>query len=161
MKISIPLNGSVAAGTAPGFRGLMAAHRRSRRRAVSERGSTLVEFSLVFLLFIVLVVATMELGRGVWLYVTVAHAAREGVRYAQVRGDAATITGITGVVESASIGLDAEKLTVDPTWTSEDRERGSIVQLDVSYPFDLVASSLLGLPSSLRVSSRARKIIAQ
>ena len=139
----------------------MAAHRRSRRRAASERGSTLVEFALVFLLFVVLVVATMELGRGVWLYVTVAHAARQGVRYAQVRGDAATITGIKEFVESAAIGLDAEKLTVNPTWTSEDRERGSIVQLDVSYPLELVASSLLGLPSSLQLSSRARKIIAQ
>ncbi len=161
MKISFPLRGSAAGRTAPGFSRLIAAHRCSRRRAATESGSTLVEFSLVFLLFVVLVVATMELGRGVWLYVTVAHAARQGVRYAQVQGDAATIDGITGFVESASIGLDAEKLTVNPTWTSEDRERGSIVQLDVSYPFDLVAPGLLGLPSSVQVSSRARKIIAQ
>ena len=139
----------------------MAAHRYSWRRGASERGSTLVEFAFVFLLFVVLVVATIELGRGVWLYITVAHAARQGVRYAQVQGDAATITGIKGFVESASIGLEAEKLTVLPTWTSDERERGSIVQVDVSYPFDLVAPGLLGLPSSLQVSSRARKIISQ
>ncbi len=161
MKISFALKRSPAGRTVPSFGRLVAAHRCSRQRGASQRGSTLIEFAFVFLLFVVLLVATIELGRGVWIYTTVAHAARQGVRYAQVRGNSVTVTEIKAFVESESIGLEPEKLTVTPTWTSADRDRGSIVQVDVSYPFDLVAPGLLGLPSSLQVSSRARKIISQ
>ena len=41
-----------------------------------RRGATMVEFALFFLLFFVVTVALMELGRGMWTYTTVAHAAR-------------------------------------------------------------------------------------
>ena len=53
-----------------------------RRRG--ERGQSLVEFSLVFPIIILLVVGFWEIGRAVFAYNTVANAARQGARVAAV-----------------------------------------------------------------------------
>ena len=55
-------------------------------RLRNEQGNSLVEFALVSLLLIVQLVGVMEAGRAVWMYGTLAHATREGARYAIVRG---------------------------------------------------------------------------
>ena len=47
------------------------------RRDTRQRGATIVEFSLVFLLFVVILVALMEFGRAMWTYAMIAHATRQ------------------------------------------------------------------------------------
>ena len=60
-----------------------------------ERGSTLIEFALVGLLFLILLLSFVEFGRMLLVYNSVANAARAGVRYAIVNGDAGgTRTGL-------------------------------------------------------------------
>jgi uncharacterized protein (UPF0333 family) len=60
-----------------------------RRRS---RGQSLVEFALVLPLFLLLVMAIMDLGLAVFSYNSITNAAREGARLAIVNQDTAKIT---------------------------------------------------------------------
>jgi Flp pilus assembly protein TadG len=62
---------------------------RSRRRA--SRGQGLVEFALVFPVFILLVVAAIDVGKGVFAYNSITNGAREGARFAIVNQDVPSI----------------------------------------------------------------------
>ena len=55
-------------------------------RRSKPRGQAMVEFALVFPIFILLLVGMFDLGRVVWVNDTLATAAREAVRYAIVHG---------------------------------------------------------------------------
>jgi Flp pilus assembly protein TadG len=57
--------------------------RRAGRRRDS-RGQSLVEFSLVFPIIVLLIVGFVEIGRAVFAYNTIANAARQGARVATV-----------------------------------------------------------------------------
>lgn len=50
----------------------------------SERGQALVEFSLAILVFVVIIVALFDLGRGIYMYNGVSEAAREIARRTSV-----------------------------------------------------------------------------
>ncbi len=71
------------------------AREQVRLTRTRRHGATIVEFSLVFLVFVVVLVALMEFGRAMWTYATIAHAARQGARYCMVHGteNTATISG--------------------------------------------------------------------
>lgn len=56
----------------------------ARRRHHRSRGQSLVEFSLVFPIIVLLVVGFFEIGRAVFAFNTIANAARQGVRVATV-----------------------------------------------------------------------------
>jgi hypothetical protein len=76
------------------------------------RGQSLVEFSLVIPLFLLLLIAVFDLGRGVFAYNTLTNAAREGARMAIVNQHVPTIIAdakaATAIVElndpSVSVG---------------------------------------------------------
>ena len=59
-------------------------------------GQTLVEFSLVTFLTVVLFLGIVEISRMVLVYTTVANAARAGARYAVVHGSNHTGAGANG-----------------------------------------------------------------
>ncbi|HET9852412.1 MAG TPA: TadE/TadG family type IV pilus assembly protein [Candidatus Limnocylindrales bacterium] len=63
-----------------------------RRRGARSRGQGLVEFALVFPLFILLVMAIADLGLAVFAYNSITNAAREGARLAIVNQDSAKVT---------------------------------------------------------------------
>jgi Flp pilus assembly protein TadG len=54
------------------------------RRGRGSSGQSLVEFSLVFPIIVLLIVGFFEIGRAVFAYNTIANAARQGVRVATV-----------------------------------------------------------------------------
>jgi hypothetical protein len=56
-------------------------------RRDKPRGQAMVEFALIFPIFILLLVGMFDLGRVVWVNNTLATAAREAVRYAIVHGE--------------------------------------------------------------------------
>jgi Flp pilus assembly protein TadG len=74
-----------------------------QRRDRGGRGQSLVEFSLVIPLFLLVLIAVFDLGRGVFAYNTLTNAAREGARMAIVNQDTATIVAdakaATAIVE--------------------------------------------------------------
>jgi Flp pilus assembly protein TadG len=58
------------------------------RRRGRQRGQALVEFGLIFPILVLLMVAAIDIGRGVFAYNSVTNAAREGARLAIVNQDA-------------------------------------------------------------------------
>jgi hypothetical protein len=59
---------------------------QQRSRRASERGSTLLEFAFVLIITLVLMFGIIDFGRALYSYHFVANAAREGARFASVRG---------------------------------------------------------------------------
>ena len=111
-----------------------------------DRGSTMVEFSLIVFMFIIMLFGVVELGRMVLVYTTVANAARAGARYAIVHGGDLT-TGASGpgnttqiqtVVQNyASAGLlNTNNLTITVNYPYGTNTAGSPVSVTVTYPYD-------------------------
>ena len=133
-----------------------------KRHTDRRRGATMVEFSLVFLLFLALFLGMIEFGRVVWTYTTVVHCARQAARFAMVRGtvNATTEDQIRAIVEQNAIGLTNADLTVAAEWIP-DRQRGSVVQVNVQYPFRSFVGTWLLNESETPLVSSARAVIAQ
>jgi hypothetical protein len=79
----------------------------------------LIEFTLVGIPLIFILISTVELSRGMWLYHTLAYAMREGVRFAIVHGNncnlppnncVVTIREISGKVRDGAVGFLATDL---------------------------------------------------
>ncbi len=123
----------------------------------------MVEFALTFLLFLMMMVGMFEFGRAVWIYTTVAHAAREGARYAMVRGENNPISesDLATKVKERAIGLLPGDTTVTATWQDPTNKTvGTFVQVYVEYPFRPVAAALI-LPNqtTVRVASSSQMTI--
>ena len=61
-----------------------------------ECGSSSVEFSLIAVMFVMLLLGVIEMGRMILVYTTIAQAAKAGARYAIVHGGFRTGTGASG-----------------------------------------------------------------
>ena len=70
-------------------------------------GQALVEFTLVGIASIVLLIATFQLGIGMWNYHTLAYAVHQGTRYASVKGVGCTLPGNSC---SVTVGNIAQKI---------------------------------------------------
>lgn len=127
-------------------------------------GSSTVEFSLIAVMFVMLLLGVIEMGRMILVYTTIAHAAKAGARYAIVHGNFRTGAGASGpsgpgsdtqvktVVQNfASAGLitlPADDITVNYPTTGvayAPNGPGCLVQVTVSYPF----TPLLGYFNSM------------
>ncbi|HEV8252728.1 MAG TPA: TadE family protein [Candidatus Limnocylindria bacterium] len=76
-------------------------------RRTKPRGQAMVEFALVFPIFILLLVGLFDFGRVVWVNDTLATAAREAVRYAIVHGGSASTLCPAGPPGPNSLEPDA------------------------------------------------------
>jgi Flp pilus assembly protein TadG len=105
----------------------------AKQRLTGHSGQTLVEFSLVSLLTVIMLLFVVEIGRMLLVYTTVANAARAGVRYAIVHGSTRP-TGAT--VDSASgPGADpAQVVTVVKNFASAGLLTTSLLIVHVTYP---------------------------
>ena len=136
------------------------------QRKRSQRGASIVEFSLVFLLFLVVVVALFEFGRGMWTYATISHAARQAARFCMIRGSVnpATTSELRTVVERHCKTLDLANLTINSAWNDVTApasiNRGDIVMVRVNYPFKFVAAPLLLAGDTIQMSSTSRVVVA-
>jgi Flp pilus assembly protein TadG len=131
--------------------------KRLLTRVREERGAELIEFGLVSILFFMLLFGIMEFGRAIWIYDTVAHAAKEGTRYAIVRGSesgrAASAADVEDYVRSRATGMTV--LAVTTTW-EPDNDPGSVVEVRVQSPFEPVVWFLPPIP----LTSTSRMVIA-
>lgn len=119
----------------------------------AESGQATVEFTLCFILFLLLIFLIVEGGRMIFYYDTVSHVAREGARFAIVRGTSsscgtgcpASETDISNFVKARAVGVSVK--TVDVCWKTAPTSAcdntpkgpGSIVQVKVISDFDPVA----------------------
>jgi Flp pilus assembly protein TadG len=119
--------------------------------AEHTKGSALVEFSLVVVMFVMVLVGVVELVRMVLVSTTIANAARAGARYASVHGHgraggtgadgesgpgnnpAQVITVVKGVARAGLVTLGDSNITVT---YSPSNAAGSTVTVKVVYTFD-------------------------
>lgn len=132
-----------------------------------RRGSAIVEFSLSFTAFIMLLMGLMEFGRVVWTFGTLSHAVSQGARYAAVHGSGNpiivngqddTATAIADLVKSNSIGLDADQVMVTTAW-SPNNDRGSEFTISVSYTLSMIMGSFFFDGGSLTINDQASGVV--
>lgn len=103
----------------------------------TEAGQALVEFTLILPIFLLLLFAIVDFGRGFYTWLLVTNAAREGARVAAVQSDGAAIDAriYNSFCDNypSSCGLDPAKLSI--TKTNVQGSRGSSVAIDLSYDF--------------------------
>jgi Flp pilus assembly protein TadG len=122
--------------------------RPPRVRGISgEKGATLLEFAFVSILFMMLTAGMMELGRGVWIYNSVSHAAREGCRYAIVNGaDSGHAVTPTQVSDYVKTRIPFDAVTVTTTWADTAKTSGTVVTVSVDFSFTPVVPFFPSVP---------------
>ena len=128
-----------------------------------ERGSAVVEFAAAFTMLFMFLFAIMDLSRALYSYHFIADAAREGTRYAMVRGSSCTswatacpasATDIQNYLKNVPAGINPSSVTVTTTWTPNNQP-GSVVQVQVQYGFKpifpLIPKGTLTMTSSSQV----------
>jgi len=139
-----------------------------------ERGEALVEFAVATILIFTAILGQVDFGRMLFAYNVVSKVARQGVRYAAVRGytagaNAATADAIKAYVAGQSHEhVTTENVTVktidaagtnEADWPTNDNP-GRMVKITATYTFDPVV--LPWLPQAARtVRSTAYMIIAR
>ena len=159
------------------------ATRQSASLIFCERGSAIVEMALSSMILLAMILGTIEMCLALYTYNFISEAAREGARYAMVRGSSCTVLTDCGIT-SAQIqtylqglalgGSNASKyMTVTTTWlsasstlpttwtscgTTQCNDPGNAVRVKVSYAFPL---NIPFLPNStLKMSSTSQMVIA-
>jgi hypothetical protein len=125
----------------------------------SDRGSALVEFAVTGLLFFALVFGIMEASRAIYHYNIIASVAREGTRFAAVRGSEsgrpASVADIQDFVRGRALGINP---TVIVNWSPANNP-GGIIQVEVQHTFTTIMP-LAGVPN-MTMSSTARGIVVR
>jgi Flp pilus assembly protein TadG len=113
-----------------------------RDRLKKTDGGTLVEFSVVTLLLIMVMLGVVEIGRMVLVYTTIANSARAGARYAIVHGhDRSGGSGVDG--ESGPGNDPTQVVTVVKNFASAGLLRLSNANVTVRYsPSNTVGSTV-------------------
>jgi len=97
-----------------------------------SRGNSCLEFTLVGIPLICILITTFEMARGMWLYETLTHAVKAGVRYSVVHGQncaidpnhcTVAIKDIAQVIQDNGPGLATNSVTL----TFLDAKGGSTV----------------------------------
>jgi Flp pilus assembly protein TadG len=129
----------------------------------NQQGSAVIEFAIAFTLLFTFLFTIVDLSRALYAYHFIADAAREGTRYAMVRGATCTsfttacpasATDISNYLQSVPAGINPQSMTVSTTW-NPNNSPGSIVQVKVQYSFQpilpLVPKGTLVMASSSQV----------
>jgi len=136
------------------------------------RGQTLVEFSLVAFLCMILLLSIVEISRMALVYTTVANAARAGARYSIVHGSVRTGSGVDGpsgpaqnpaevltvIKNFASAGLlIPSNLIITVSYPGASNAPGQQVSVTVIYPYDPLTTYF---PLRVRLGSVSQGVIA-
>jgi Flp pilus assembly protein TadG len=107
----------------------------------SDLGQAMLEFAMTSVVFFMLVFGITNFSLAVYTFNQVSYAAREGTRYASVRGATAPAPAgaddVAAFVKGEWAGANPANLTVSTTW-NPDNNPGSFVVVDVQYTFNFV-----------------------
>ena len=110
----------------------------TRRGSSAESGAITVEFALTIPIVMSLLYGFVELSHYAYADIALADAARDGARYAMVRGATSTSPATSSSIESYVKGrltlLDPNSVTVTVDFVPNN-DAGSIVEVQLSYPF--------------------------
>jgi Flp pilus assembly protein TadG len=149
------------------------ASRRWLLRGSSERGSSLVEFAIAASILLSMIFGVLNISMALYAYHYISDAAREGTRYAIVRGSACPLSECpSGSATQADIqdyltakpfpGIDPTRMTVTANWpdpadtcapnVTPCNNPGNNVQVTVTYQFPLtvpfVPADMINMRSS-------------
>jgi Flp pilus assembly protein TadG len=125
-------------------------------RCRGEQGQALIEAALCSLLLFFLVFGLAESARVVWAYGNVAYGAREGSRFAVVRGSESGRATNAGDVQTHVRQIPGlGNAVVTTTWPTNNNP-GSIVQVQVAQSF----VPLVPFLPSIALSSTSRMVIS-
>src|SRR3989304_3990635 len=110
------------------------------RRKNGEKGQALVEFPLLFPIFLLLLFAIIDFGMGFYSWITVTNGAREGARLGAVLATEQQIED--RVYQAVSLPNEGTQMTV--TVTGAQGQPGESVVVQVDYDYDLI-TPLAGL----------------
>jgi Flp pilus assembly protein TadG len=120
--------------------------RKIRRGSKNERGQAIIEVALALPIIAAFTLVMIEVCLAFYSYCMISESAREGTRYAIVRGSACqTSTGVSCTASAATINnvvtnlgwpnLGNGKLSANTTYPDLNENTGSRVQVVVSYTF--------------------------
>jgi hypothetical protein len=133
------------------------------RHSAAERGQALVEFSLAVVVFLVLLMGVVALGRGIYMFNSVSQAAREIARVTSVHPGVDPTVKATWSAEMASVVGTQQKLIPnlsDPTIQCLDIDgvtaaaclTGNYVQVRIVAPYKAV-TPLISLTGTWNMTS--------
>jgi len=165
--------------------------RRAGRNLGHDLGSTLAEFAIVLPVLLTFLFGIMDFSRFLYTDHFISEVAREGTRYAVVRGSTfgstacaststfacnATSANVQSYVRGLTPpGITSGSLTVTTTWpgtaptgaatacrsTSGNNSPGCLVQVLVSYPYHFMLPFLPSSASTWTVTSTSVMVISQ
>ncbi len=158
---------------------LQRAIRRSRPRVLSEEGSSIVEMALSMIVLSMILFGLIVMCLALYTYHFVSDAAREGSRFAMVRGSACAPPGYECNATAAQIqtyvqnlgfpGINPSNMTVTTTWSAYPagavcasaacNDPGDLVTVMVSYNFPVAIPFVTA--STLTMSSTSSMVISQ
>lgn len=117
----------------------------------------MVEFAIVAVFFLIpMVFGIVEFGRMTWARTTLTAAAREGVRFAIVRGSTSyQVADSTLIADHVKSKSQLGGIIVRPRWLSGN-DAGDTVEVTVEYSYQ----SLLPVVPSRQLRGRSRQVIA-
>ncbi|HEY4188817.1 MAG TPA: TadE family protein [Candidatus Limnocylindrales bacterium] len=139
-----------------------------RRLGRGRRGQSLVEFTLVLPLFLLLVAGMVDFGIGLYSNITVINAAREGARYSVTApGDAAAVEARVRAMASGLNDSDMHVTTTcqrpDPapatTWNAcsgAQWQPGDAVVVEVDYTYHMIWPLAFGTEIPMTSTVRMR-----
>jgi len=156
---------------------------RNPKNRSRERGVDLVEAAFGLFIFLLLLLGIMDFGRAVYAYHFVSSAARQGSRWASVRGSTckslsggcpASAANVQTYVQGlAPGGIDSTQITATTTWPRNPSNCPSggasnaplcDVKVVVSYNFSFILlprKLIAGLPGTFSMNSTSDLIISQ
>ncbi|TCS83337.1 TadE/TadG family type IV pilus assembly protein [Tepidibacillus fermentans] len=108
--------------------------KRLRKRIKGEEGQSLVEFTLVIPILLLLLLGIIEFGHIFYAYLLIENASRDGARYGSVW---ATDTEIRQIIDEKTYSLEPTNLVVTISPAYEYRQRGEKVEVKIDYKVPL------------------------
>ena len=143
----------------------------------SQRGASMVEFTIVATALLLVMFGILEFGRVMYTYHTVSNAARIGARWAMVRGSGCSVidhcgassSDISNYVQSVVPMVDSGSMTITASWSNSTdpstdcaaggtNDPGHLVCVTVSYPFNFALPFVSN--SALTLTSTSKMVIA-
>lgn len=114
-----------------------------------------MEFVIILTVLLLLILGTIDLGRGIFAYSVIQNAAREGARYGSIQPT--DIGGIQAAARRLIKGVDASSIVVTHSFPDADT-----LAVTVTYTFRPVTpmlGTLLGGAGAITLTSTARMLI--
>ncbi len=143
------------------------------RRRKRDAGLALLEFALSLFAVLLVLFGTIDIGRAAFAYDWVANAARQGTRFAMVRGTScsglsggcpASATDISNYVKSIGLGIDTSQLTItsgcfagETFLSTPPCAPKGYVKVTVQYNFRFLSPLS---PRSWRMQSISQRVVA-